>query len=133
MTKDHPHDAIQLAVFRVAPKKRLGNTNLSNLTSPFCTSTPAATSSLAQSVPSGRLSLGYHPLWEVSGIGDVPYFSLCKFCDFPYANHLHHDCFECPSVREPLFQVQSLTDVCKYLRTDNLDNILMQNPHFGGC
>ena len=60
-------------------------------------------------IVTARLRLGYRPVWQVSEAGDVPHFSNCKLCDTPNANSLHHNCLECPSVRDMLLSVCFLT------------------------
>lgn len=84
-------------------------------------------------VVSARLRLGYRPLWQVSQAVDVPQHSSCRLCDLPAANTISHYCLECPVVRHLMPRGQDLIAICKYLlKDDNLDEILVQYPHFGG-
>ena len=85
-------------------------------------------------IVTARLRLGYRPVWQVSEAGDIPHFSNCRLCNTPNANSLHHYCLECPSVRDRLPQGRPLHSVCDFiLKDNNLDVILVQHPHFGGC
>lgn len=84
-------------------------------------------------VVSARLRLGYRPIWQVCGAGDVPQNSSCNLCDSRNANNLDHCCLQCPAVAEFIPVRHSTVDVCKYLLTDDhLDVILVRHPRFGG-
>lgn len=85
-------------------------------------------------VLAARLRLGYRPVWQVAGTEDAPHFSSCLLCDAPNGNNLHHYCLVCPAVDGLLPRGLPLTDVCRYLLSDDhLDDVLTLYPRFGGC
>ncbi|KAG0714003.1 hypothetical protein GWK47_014959 [Chionoecetes opilio] len=85
-------------------------------------------------VVAARLRLGYRPVWQVAGFEDAPHFSSCLLCDQPNSNSLEHYCLHCPEVSGLLPLGRPLVDICRHLLAhDNLDEILVRYPRFGGC
>ena len=84
-------------------------------------------------VVAARLRLGYRPLWQVAGLDDERHFTSCLLCHSPGDNTLQHYCLHCPPLDGLLPRGLPVLDICRHLLTDNnLDDLLIQFPRFGG-
>lgn len=84
-------------------------------------------------VVAARLRLGYRPVWQVAGLEDMLHFTSFRLCNSANDNTLEHYCMQCPEVDGLLPRDRPRVDICRHLLShENLDEILVRFPRFGG-